>query len=123
MANKPTIEQLQSQIADLQRELYRISGKYIGPVERTPPVQRDHVAHGSDQHAALLGLRKATEKDKFQSQGWALEDVTLYGPAARDDYIQMMLEQKVSELTAPIPVPQSDDPRLPNWAPKMWEPK
>ena len=54
----------------------------------------DYVPHGSDQHAGLLGLRKAEKDDEPQRDGWALQDVTMYRP----EYLVQILRQKVSEL-------------------------
>ena len=120
MATKDSIGDLQKQIADLQRELWRLTGRYVGPTE--PVEQADYVKHGSDRHAAMLGLKKASDKDKFTSNGWAFQDPTQWGPTARDDFIQVQLEQRVSELTAPLPQYQSSDPREPFFAPVMWRP-
>lgn len=121
MTKQPDIEGLQQQIAQLQRELWRLTGRYVGPVEEKP-AQTDYVAHGSDEHAALLGLKKAGEDDKFAVDGWTFEDVTAFGANARPDYIEQVLRQKVSSLRAPMPEPQSKDPKAPHFAPLMWKP-
>ena len=83
----------------------------------------DYVEHGSDRHAALLGLRKAKKGDKPQLEGWTLFDLTAFGPAARPEYIAEVLRQKVSTFTAgPAPKLQSKDPLKPNYAPPLWMP-
>jgi len=79
------------------------------------------VEFGSDQHAGLLGLKKASEDDVPQLDGWALIDVTVHGPAARPEYLREVLRQKVSTLqSGPPPTPQSEDPLADNYAPPMW---
>jgi hypothetical protein len=86
------------------------------------PTNPDYIEHGSERHAALLGLVKAGEDDEPQHEGWALADVTMYGAAARPEFLLQTLKQKVSELTTPPPVMQSEDPLAPNYAPPMWMP-
>lgn len=81
------------------------------------------VKHGSDDHASLLGLKKAEKDDAYQVDGWTLVDVTAFGPQATEAYIKEVLRQKVSELKAgPPPMPQSKDPYKPNYAPPIWVP-
>ena len=120
MATKTTVEQLQQQIADLQRELWRLSGRYVGPVEATQNM--DYVEHGSDRHAALLGLKKAENGDVPQLDGWTLEDIVSFGPHASKEFLEQFLRQKVNELYTPPPEYQSRDPREPFFAPVMWRP-
>jgi len=86
------------------------------------PTNLDYIAHGSDGHAAFLGLIKAEKDDEPQRDGWTLADITMYGPSVTPEYLRRVLAQKVSELTTLPPVMQSDDPRLPNYAPPMWTP-
>ena len=84
----------------------------------------DYIAHGSPEHAALLGLRKADKDDELQVDGWTLVDITMFGPQVNETYIRSTIRQKISELKAGAPpVPQSDDPRKPGYAPPMWSPK
>jgi hypothetical protein len=87
-----------------------------------PAGNYDYVEHGSDQHAALLGLRKAEEDDTLVYQGWTLADVTTWGPTATPLFLKNILRSKVSELTTPPPVVQSVDPMKPGYAPPMWQP-
>ena len=80
------------------------------------------IARGSDGHAAFLGLVKAKKDDEPQLGGWTLADVTMWGPSATAEFLKRVLAQKVSELTAPMPEVQSDDPLAPNYAPPLWMP-
>jgi len=82
----------------------------------------DYVAHGSDQHAAMLGLVKAEKDDEPQQGGWALQDITLYGPTATDKFLAQVLRQKIGELMSGAPQMQSTDPLAPHYAPRMWKP-
>jgi hypothetical protein len=82
----------------------------------------DYVEPGSARHAALLGLREATDDDEIQYDGWALQDVNLLGIAATDRAIREVLRQKVTSLTSKTPVIQSDDPTAPGYAPPIWMP-
>ena len=85
--------------------------------------QTDFIKHGSPEHAAILGLRKATEKDDIKLDGWTLIDMTAFGPQATEAYLKEVLRQKVSELKSGAPgEPQSVDPRKPNYHPPMWNP-
>lgn len=86
------------------------------------PTNLDYIAHGSDGHAAFLGLVKAEEDDEPQRDGWTLADITLWGPSVTAEYLKRILAQKVSELTTLPPEVQSDDPLAPNYAPTMWVP-
>lgn len=89
---------------------------------KNKPTNLDYIKHGSDRHAAFLGLVKAQKDDEPQQDGWALADITMYGPSARPEYLRRVLAQKVSELTTLPPEMQSDDPLAPNYAPPMWMP-
>lgn len=91
------------------------------PITRKPgPAGNlDYVEPGSDRHAAMLGLKKADEYDNPTQDGWALQDVTAYGPAARPEFLAQTLRQKVSELTSGPYKPQSEDPFAPNYAPPL----
>ena len=81
----------------------------------------DRVEFGSDRHADQLGLRKASEDDEPQRNGWALIDITMFGEAARPEYVREVLRQKVATLkSGPPPTLQSENPLAPNYAPPMW---
>lgn len=80
------------------------------------------IKHGSDQHAMILGLRKATAEDKYVHEGWTLQDITAFGPATRPEFLEATLVQRVNELKKPPSMPQSINPRKPNYAPAMWTP-
>lgn len=120
MANQPTMAEMERQIAELREQLAALSGR---TVRHDPTVQADYVARGSDEHAAMLGLRKATEIDgEFVIEGWALDDITNFPPTATPEWLKRTLQQKVNELISPVPVMQSSDPRKPGYAPTMWDP-
>jgi len=88
----------------------------------TDEVQTDYVVEGSPEHVAMLGLREATKDDMPQWKGYALTDLTAWGPGASDKFLLEILKQKIAELTAPhVPI-QSDDPRKPGYAPPMFVP-
>ena len=121
MANKPsTIGDLQARIDQLEDMLRRVGIRDSQP--RRAVEQTDYVKHGSDEHAALLGLKKASESDDPQVDGWALEDITQFGPTVTPAFLAQWLRQKVNELTMQVPEPQSTDPRAPNFAPRLWRP-
>lgn len=83
----------------------------------------DFVEHGSEQHAAIIGLRKAMDEDAFSLEGWTLVDQTAFGVQATEAYLREVLRQKVSVLNAGAPPkPQSKDPFETNYAPTMWTP-
>lgn len=72
------------------------------------------LTHGSDEHAALLGLRKAVEQDNIKYKGWAWIDLSQFGFQFRDDVVLNILQQKVNELTEkPVPYP------APMWSPDL----
>ena len=77
--------------------------------------QTDYIQHGSDAHAALMGLRKAKADDTLQIDGWTLQDMTMFGAQATETFIRETLRQKVSELKAGIP-------SVPAYARPMWQP-
>ena len=117
---KSEMEQLKDTVARLQREMGQLTGGYTPPSE--PEVQTDYVAHGSDGHAGMLGLRKATPEDKPELDGWALEDIVSYGPTVSPEFLEQLLRQKVNELSMKIPKTQSSNPLAPHFAPVMWRP-
>ena len=120
MARKSELEQLQDQVAQLQRELGQLTGKNIQPDE--PEIQTDYVERGSDRHAGMLGLKKAVESDNPQIDGWALEDIVSYGPTVSPQFLDGMLRGKVNELSMEIPETQSSDPLAAFFAPALWQP-
>ncbi len=82
-------------------------------------MEQKKIAHGSKEHAALLGL----VADKAAPSGYRLADPTQWGPQATEKFLEEVLRQKIAELTAGAPpVPQSEDPSKPNYAPPMWQP-
>jgi hypothetical protein len=119
MATK-TVAQLQAELDALKRQL-GLSGRYPATVD--PETQTDFVEHGSDRHAALLGLKKASDGDKPQMDGWTLEDIVSFGPNATPEFLEQYLRQKVNELTTKMPKTQSHDPREAHFAPVLWQPR
>jgi hypothetical protein len=121
MADKPTMAELQEQMAALQRELAKLTGTRAK--RREPAAQTDYVEPGSDRHAAMLGLREATSEDgKLIIDGWTLDDITSFPPSTTPEYLMRMLRQKVNELTATAFETQSRSPLEPGFAPTMWRP-
>jgi len=120
MAKQSELEQLQDQVAKLQRQLGQLTGEYPKPDE--PDEQTDYVERGSDRHAGMLGLKKASAEDKPQVDGWALEDIVSYGPTVTPEFLDQLLQQKVNELTTEPPEMQSEDPLAQFFAPTIWQP-
>jgi len=88
-----------------------------------PAGNLDYVEHGSDRHAAMIGLRKADKEDTLQFHGWTLADMTLFGPGVLEGYVREVLRQKgVTLETGAPPTPQSTDRSAPGYAPPMWTP-
>lgn len=79
----------------------------------------DYVKPGSDRHAGLLGLRKATDEDELQHGGWTLQDINMWGPEAKDRFIMNDIRSRVNELTSEPPEIQSEDPGMPGYAPPL----
>jgi hypothetical protein len=89
-------------------------------------VQYDYIAHGSDEHAQWLGIRKATKGDDpdLVIEGWTLVDISPYGVTGwQKDTKRALLAQKVSEFLTPPPEVQSEDRTAPGYAPTMWAPR
>ena len=84
--------------------------------------QTDYVEPGSDEHAAILGLIRATEGETLVMGGWTLSDPMAYGAHATEKYLLRRLQSCVSELHGKQPELQSKDPRKPGYAPDMWRP-
>ena len=124
MAKAPTNVELQGELATLRAQHEELLAAFTGrTVRHDPSVQADRVERGSDEHAAMLGLRKAISDDgDYVIEGWALEDITNFPPSVTPEYLKRMLRQKYNELTEPMPVMQSVDPRKPHFAPTMWRP-
>jgi len=121
MSDKLTTAELQQMVVDLRRELDELKG--TRPSRQAEEVYRDGPEPGSDGHAYLLGLRKATDADgELQLDGWALEDITSYHPSTPKEYFMRLLQQKVNSLKSPKPKIQSMDPHKPGFAPTMWVP-
>ena len=117
-----TNKALEDRVKYLEAELARLTGK-MPRAENIPPEERpDFIPHGSERHAAFLGLRKAEKGEELQHEGYALRDLTLFGVGVRPMFLKSILQQKVSQLLAEFPQTQSDSPMLPHFAPPMWVP-
>lgn len=89
-------------------------------------VQLDYIEHGSDEHAAHIGIRKAKKGDdpELVIEGWTLVDPHPYGVFGWAlEYRREHLRQKVSGFLTKPPTVQSDDPSAPNYAPAPWMPR
>ena len=73
---------------------------------------------GSDRHASLLGL----DADSESESGWRLSDPSIWGSAASQEFLRLILGQKINELEAGAPQMQSVSPQAPNYAVPMWVP-
>ena len=82
----------------------------------------DYIAHGTDEHAALLGLTPAPEGEPLVIDGWTLTDPLSFGANATELFLLRTLRSKVNELNGQMPKVQSDDPTEPGYAPEMWRP-
>jgi hypothetical protein len=118
------IEQLERVVEDLRRRLGLDREERKAWHESDDPRERpDYVEHGSDEHAAVLGLQKAEEdyRDGPKLNGWRLIDPWMFGHDRR--YQRYVLAQKVNELSTPFPELQSVSRRDPFFAPTMWMPE
>lgn len=90
------------------------------PVRAEIPLEEQpwFVRPGSIRHAQILGL----VQDDDSESGWSLDDPTVWGPAASDKFLQLVLEQKLNELRSETPQMQSVSPLSPNYAIPMWVP-
>jgi hypothetical protein len=86
-----------------------------------PTRNKDYVEHGSERHAALLGLRKAESDDELSRDGWTLSDITNYPPETTEIWLKRLLRSLVNELASEPPKYQSSDPGAPFYAPELGE--
>jgi len=118
MANE-SLAKLQRRIEQLEAMLNVRTGAAVAP-SNDPKDRPDYVERGGDRHAAMLGLKKAENGD-IAVDGWALEDVTMFGPQVTDKFLEAYLRQRVNELTSEAPEIQSTDPFAPHFAPTLWK--
>jgi len=81
---------------------------------------------GGPEHAALLGVRKIKTGEKdltLQHEGYTLSNILMYGRFATQEYLQAVLEDRVSRLKAKPQKLQSDDPRKPGYRLRLFDPK
>lgn len=127
MANMTNAELAQI-VRELQAQVDRLTGKTpVTDVDVPPEERADYIAHGSEEHAAFLGLRKL-DKDEIKAEQekehgllaegpdgefYTLIDRTIFGVAVRHEFLEAFLEQRVGQLREPEVHPQ---------APPMWRP-
>lgn len=120
MANKTNAE-LAKEVRELRAMVERLTGTAPRTEGELPPEERpDYIAHGSDEHAAFLGLREVKKDadvtpyaEAPNGKYYTLMDKTIFGTAVRSEFLQAFLEQRVNELQAPTVPPE---------APPMWRP-
>lgn len=122
-----TVKQLEAQVKELQAALAGVLGREVVQTAYDPTAQQpDFIAHGSPEHAALLGLVEVdgASDDDFitytslnSKHTFRLEDqVTAFMHFADPMQVaKLTLRQKVSELEAGVPP-------VPDNAPKLWVP-
>ena len=130
---------MRARIEALERTIAQLTGH--APQQRNIPEEEraDAIEHGSPRHVAFLGLREATEAEVAQAEKkeaaneiglaykhengtvYVLGDITAFGVTAEPAMLKAILMQKVHQLKKP-PLPQSDDPNEPNYAPRLWVP-
>ena len=130
---------MQARIEALERQIAQLTGR--APQQKSIPENEraDAIEHGSPRHVAFLGLREATAAEVAQAKKkedaneiglaykhkdgtvYVLADLTAFGVTADRAMLKAILMQKVHQLKKP-PLPQSDDPNEPNYAPRLWVP-
>ena len=122
-------KELEQQLEDLKNILDQHGIRPQRQAAETPEERADYVAHGSEQHAALLGLVKVDDLEAAQERGfyiftspetgtsYRLEDqvtpfMTYPDPA---QVAKLTLQQKVSEFEA-------GKPPIAKGAPSLWRP-
>jgi len=86
----------------------------------------DYIKHGSDEHAAHIGIRRSKKGDDpdLVIEGWTLVDVSPYGVTGwTKEAKREFLRQKVSGFLTKPPEVQSEDPQADFYAPTMWSPR
>jgi len=119
-------DELTAEVREL-RSLLRQHGIVARGARPDIPTQQDHIEHGSNQHAQIIGLIEVTSEDNasayitFKSPNtgrvWRLHDeVTPFMQYTNPRIVaELVLRQKVSELEA-------GKPSVPDNAPSMWRP-
>jgi len=91
-------------------------------MSKTTRTKTNYIEHGSERHLEILGLRKATDDDEIQAEGYTFVDITAYPANARPDYLKNVIRQLLSEWKSKHVKPQSDDPFEKNYAPPIFDP-
>lgn len=126
---------MQARIEALERKIAQLTGRAPQPREIPLEERADSIEFGSEKHIAFMGLREATPKEVARSEkreeanevglvyeGYVLQDITAFGVTVEAEVLKAILMQKVHQLAGP-PLPQSDDPNAPNYAPSLWVPE
>lgn len=126
-----TNAELQQKVRQLEELLARHGIRQEPTVEDLTVEERpDYIEHGGERHAAFLGLEQVDDDEAEEmdlvaegtnGQRWTLEDRTVLGLAADDEFLLAFLRQRVNELRGP-PEPQSFDRSEPNYKQPMWVP-
>ena len=120
-----TNKDLLKRIEVLETTIARLTGQSTRAKELPITERADYIKPGSEKHKLWLGLRDATEEeltDGRDMDGYMLRDITIFGLHVRPEFLRTLLQQKVSQLTSPVPVFQSMNPLAPNYAPPLWMP-
>jgi hypothetical protein len=122
-----TVKELEKRVEQLQALFVQITGRTAIPTDYDPKEHPpDYVEHGSDRHAALLGLVEVDGEvsDEFivytspdSGRMFRLEDqITAFMHYPDPMQVaRLVLRQKVSELEAGVPP-------VPKNAPDLWVP-
>lgn len=117
---RTSVAELEQQVAELRAIINRLTGNVPRTEDMAPEDRPDYIPHGSDRHAAFLGLREVEEDDemKLKTQGpngkwYTLQDRTVFGIAVREEFLEAFLQQRVGEL---------QKPEVHAEAPSMWVP-
>lgn len=130
-------------LAWLEGKLEELTGRPVKVVDEReiPPEERaDYIPFGSPEHAGYLGIVEVESEKQAKDEGF---EVTYKSPKTGKLYrladelgasvhhpewppevaAKTVLRQKVSAFeSGPPPVPQSEDPGKPNYAPEQWQP-
>lgn len=125
---KEQITRLEAEVASLRGILMQLGAVDLPREDDLALEDRpDFIAHGSERHAMLLGLKKIDEHtpEEYAYEGMTLQDLTtpLLRSHGSKEYVKELLRQRVdSWMSGPPPAPQSVNPRAPHYAPAMWQP-
>jgi len=117
---RTSVTELEAQVQELRGIINRLTGNVPRTEDMAPEDRPDYMPHGSDRHAAFLGLREVAEDDEIKPKAkgpnekwYTLQDRTMFGIAVREEFLEAYLQQRVGELQKPTVHPE---------APPMWVP-